>query len=124
MKSVFLLSAILLSFAITPSAQEPPRLREEANIIIVTEDGWRLNARFFPPAADAPTVLFLHSQKRDISEWNIWFPRLKNRGYGYLAVDLRGHGKSLAAPDGSTTSYRTFAISGPNNEYNKMIRDV
>ena len=48
----------------------------------------------------------------------------KRYGYGYMAMDLRGHGSSLAAPDGSTTSYRTFAISGSNNEYNKMIRDV
>jgi len=122
MKNLLLLPLLFLAPRL--AAQEPFRAREEARVSIQTDDGWKLNARYLPAAEGAPTVLLLHAQKLDLSEWGVWFPQLKRRGYGYLAVDLRGHGSSFVAPDGSTSSYKDFATGGANNEFNKMIRDV
>ena len=45
--------------------------------------------------------------------------KLKSAGFGYLALDLRGHGKST-----NKGSYKAFAKEGVDNDYNKMTRDV
>ncbi|HAH30994.1 MAG TPA: hypothetical protein DCL44_01630 [Elusimicrobia bacterium] len=99
-----------------------PRLEER--VTLETDDGWKLNARYLRAVQGAPTLILLHTQKSDLTEWNIWFPYLKRYGYGYLAPDLRGHGFSFVTPNGSTVTYKTFAISGPDNEFNRMTRDV
>ncbi len=98
--------------------------RIEQRITLATEDGWDLSARYLQAAPGAPTVVLVHSQKSDHTEWNPWLPALKRYGFGYLSMDLRGHGDSFVAPDGSTTSWRAFSPSGSDNEYNKMLRDV
>ena len=112
----------LLVKALCAQAPEGPRVEER--ITLTTDDGWNLNARYLRAAKDAPTLVLIHSQKSDLNEWKLWFDYLKRYGYGYIAMDLRGHGNSFVTPSGSTTTYTAFAISGPNNEYNKMIRDV
>lgn len=122
MKSFFLIPVLLFAGAL--SAQQEPLAREEERITLITDDGWRLSAVYLRAADSAPTVVLIHSQKLDLTEWKIWFGPLKRYGYGYLAMDLRGHGNSFLAPNGSTTTYKAFATSGSNNEFNKMIRDV
>ncbi|HBB68212.1 MAG: hypothetical protein A2X28_03175 [Elusimicrobia bacterium GWA2_56_46] len=117
-----LISAFFL--AGTLSSQPAAEPRAEERITLTADDGWQLNARYLKAADEAPTVVLIHSQKNNLSEWKLWFDYLKRYGYGYLALDLRGHGNSFLAPDGSTATYKAFAISGPNNEFNKMIRDV
>jgi len=119
----------LLFFALllrcgTLNGQPGHEPRVEERIILTADDGWKLNARYLKAAETAPTVLLIHRQKKNLTEWNLWFDYLKRYGYGYLAMDLRGHGLSLVMPNGSTTTYKAFAISGSNNEFNKMIRDV
>ena len=69
-------------------------------------------------------VVLVHTQKSDLTEWQPWMTQMKRYGFGYLAFDLRGHGNSFVTPDGSTTSWRAFSVSGSDNEYNKMLRDV
>ena len=108
----------------TLNAQVVNGPRVEERVTLTTDDGWKLNARYLKAAENAPTVVLIHSQKNDLGEWKLWFGYLKRYGYGYIAMDLRGHGNSFITPNGSTTTYKTFAISGPNNEFNKMIRDV
>jgi len=105
-------------------AQPANRPRVEERITLTTDDGWNLNARYLQATDNSPTVVLIHSQKSDLNEWKLWFDYLRRYGYGYIAMDLRGHGNSFITPDGSTTTYKTFATSGPNNEFNKMIRDV
>ncbi len=115
--------AIVLCALLLPavaSAQE----REEERVTLAAEDGWNLSARYLPAAEGAPTLVLVHTQKSDLTEWEPWFGPLKRYGFGYLAFDLRGHGNSFVAPDGSTTSWRAFSVSGSDNEYNKMLRDV
>lgn len=122
LKRLFLIA--LLFPATGPGARALNEPRTEERITLATDDGWKLNAHYLKAAAAAPTVILIHSQKNDLSEWKLWFGYLKRYGYGYLALDLRGHGNSFLMPNGSTTTYQAFAVSGPNNEYNKMIRDV
>ncbi|OGR96266.1 MAG: hypothetical protein A2016_11670 [Elusimicrobia bacterium GWF2_62_30] len=108
-------------FALAPAAGAE---QLEERITLTTEDGWNLNARYLKAAGDAPTVVMVHTQKSDLTEWENWFKPMKRYGFGYLAMDLRGHGNSFVMPDGSTTSWKAFAISGSDNEYNRMLRDV
>jgi len=105
-------------------AQDAPRERLEERVTLETEDGWQLNARYLKAAPGVPTLVLIHTQKSDLTEWKIWLPYLKRYGYGYLALDLRGHGFSFVMPNGSTTSYKAFSTSGPDNEFNRMLRDV
>lgn len=108
----------------TLCAQTDGVAREDERITLVTEDGWNLAARYLKAAEGAPTVVLIHTQKSDLNEWEPWFRPLKRYGFGYLALDLRGHGNSFVMPDGSTTTWRAFSISGSDNEYNRMLRDV
>lgn len=119
--STFIPLLLLASGLCAQTGKEP---RVEERITLTADDGWKLNARYLKAAEDAPTVLLIHSQKSDLTEWNLWFDYLKRYGYGYLAPDLRGHGLSFVMPNGSTTTYAAFTLSGSNNEFNKMIRDV
>ncbi|MBI5743700.1 MAG: alpha/beta fold hydrolase [Elusimicrobia bacterium] len=122
MRSKLLLCAALALLAAVAGAQEPAR--EEERVSLSAEDGWTLNARYLKAAEGAPTLVLIHAQKSDLTEWEPLFKPLKRYGFGYLALDLRGHGNSFVAPSGSTTTWRAFAIDGQDNEFNKMLRDV
>jgi len=115
-KILFFISLIfipIISYPITPE-----------DIKIKTEDGWKLNAKWLKPVKENNVFLFIHSQKKNLMEWKNWFPEIERYGYGYLAIDLRGHGLSNIDPEGSTITYKSFNIDGMDNEYNKMIRDI
>lgn len=112
----------LCAFALSPRAAAQGR--EEERVTLTSPDGWNLSARWLPAAEGAPTVVLIHTQKSDQREWDPWLKPLKRYGFGYLAFDLRGHGNSFVTPDGSTTTWRAFSVSGSDNEYNKMARDV
>lgn len=94
------------------------------DVKIKTDDGWILNAKWHSPLGRRPILLFIHSQKNNLTEWKKWMPVAEKYGFGYLAIDLRGHGLSNISPDGSTTTFKSFSVNGLDNEYNKMIRDV
>ena len=100
-----------------------PEIKEEF-IEFPTDDEWNIKGRYYPATKSTWTLVLVHGQRNSANEWKLWFPYLKEAGIGYLALDLRGHGRSLVNPVGSTTTWRRFAISGLNNEYNKMVRDV
>jgi pimeloyl-ACP methyl ester carboxylesterase len=121
--NLFLCAGILFCSAVI-HAQEARQERLEERVTLETDDGWKLNARYLRAAQGVPTLILLHTQKSDLTEWELWFPYLKRYGYGYLALDLRGHGFSFVMPNGSTTSYKAFNTSGPDNEFNRMTRDV
>ncbi|OGS12315.1 MAG: hypothetical protein A2234_01670 [Elusimicrobia bacterium RIFOXYA2_FULL_58_8] len=116
------LSVCLAFFPAAASAQSDEQ--EEQRVTLTTDDGWNLNARYLKAAADAPTVVFIHTQKSDLTEWLTWLKPMRRYGFGYLAMDLRGHGNSFITPDGATTTWKSFSLSGSDNEYNKMLRDV
>lgn len=111
-----------LACAILPAAAAEER--EEQRVTLTAEDGWSLNARWLPAAEGAHTLVLIHTQKSDLTEWEPFLKPLKRHGFGYLAFDLRGHGNSFVTPSGSTATWRAFAVDGQDNEYNKMVRDV
>ncbi|OGR41684.1 MAG: hypothetical protein A2X35_12465 [Elusimicrobia bacterium GWA2_61_42] len=113
--------AILL---LRPCAAAAQTEREEERVTLTAEDGWNLGGRYLKAAAGAPTLVLIHTQKSDLTEWEPLLKPLKRYGFGYLAFDLRGHGNSFVTPAGTTTTWRTFSVEGQDNEYNKMLRDV
>jgi len=123
-RKTHLLAALALCAAVLPPLPASAQEREEERVTLTAEDGWNLGARYLKAAPGAPTVVLIHTQKSDLNEWEPWLKPLKRYGFGYLAMDLRGHGNSFVKPDGSTTTWRAFSLSGSDNEYNKMLRDV
>ena len=127
MKAKGLLAAASVLLPLCAAFLAPPAAaqeREEERITLTTEDGWNLNARYLQAAQGAPTLVLIHTNKSDLTEWEPWFKPMRRYGFGYLAFDLRGHGNSFVMPDGSTTTWRSFSVSGSDNEYNRMLRDV
>jgi pimeloyl-ACP methyl ester carboxylesterase len=120
------LKTALLTLCLALPALAGPCLaqREEERVTLNTEDGWNLNARYLKAPAGAQTLVLIHAQKCDLTEWEPLFRQFKRYGFGYLALDLRGHGNSFVMPDGSTTTWKAFSVDGQDNEYNKMLRDV
>lgn len=117
-------AALLLCVLFAPLYAAAQGAREEERVTLATEDGWNLSGRYLKAAGGAPTLVLIHTQKSDLTEWEPLFTPLKRYGFGYLAFDLRGHGNSFVTPDGATTTWRAFGVDGQDNEYNKMLRDV
>lgn len=55
-----------------------------------------------------PTVLLLHSLGASSGEWGKLIPFLNNAGYAVIAMDLRGHGKSIYTADFKQRSWPYF----------------
>lgn len=97
----------------------------QQSVFLETEDGWKIHLRYTKPKKESyPFLMLIHSQKENYTEWKSWFKAIESFGYGWAAVDLRGHGVSIYKTDGSSQTYQSFSVSGNDNEYNKMIRDV
>ncbi|MEA3306732.1 MAG: alpha/beta hydrolase, partial [Elusimicrobiota bacterium] len=64
------------------------------------------------------------AQKKSLSDFNNIFPYLRRNNYGYLALDLRGHGESIYNLKETTETYKSFSLSGADNQFNKMARDI
>jgi len=110
MQRAFLLAAIsapLLAFVPAQTAPSPlalaspaalsmaPGLARGKTVAISTEDGMDLAATFFAPRKDrAPGVLLIHDAGGDREQFSAIAKRLQKRGFGVMAVDLRGHGES------------------------------
>lgn len=120
LKPAFLALCLALPALAAPGLAQ----REEQRVTLTTEDGWNLNARYLKAPENSPTLVLIHAQKSDLTEWEPLFKPLARYGFGYLAFDLRGHGNSFVMPDGSTTTWKAFGVDGQDNEYNKMMRDV
>jgi len=71
-------------------------------VALKTADGVVLAADYAPPAKGKPVFLLLHGLGAGKEEWHLFRSTLTARGYGSLALDLRGHGASKGP------SYTTF----------------
>jgi len=97
----------------------------QQSLFVETADGWKIHLKYVKPKKDNLEVLLLiHSAKSNHLEFKKWFVDIEKYGYGWLALDLRGHGASTYHIDGTSETYKTFSVSGINNDYNKMIRDI
>ena len=87
-------------------------------------DGWQIAAAYRSPAKDQPVAVLLHAYARDRNDWRLLADELEKQGYGYLALDFRGHGQSAVDSAGNQAGYRSFRRTGTDNEFNQMTRDV
>lgn len=100
-------------------------LNSQESVFLETNDGWKIHAKYLKPKKEnLPVLLLVHSQKSNYTEWKKWFSEIERYGYGWMAIELRGHGISTYKTDGSTQTFSSFSVSGFDNDYNKMIRDI
>ena len=69
-------------------------------VTFVTADGWRIAGDYQAPSAGKPTAILVHCVAAGRGEWAPLIQELAKRGWGTLAIDLRGHGASGAGPKG------------------------
>jgi len=75
---------------------------EPVDMTLVSEDGVRVAATFYPTEASVPpAVLLVHMWGRDRSDYDTFARELADHGFATLAIDLRGHGGSLSAEERS-----------------------
>jgi len=108
------------SQAMTSSAvpQTPPQGAQR--VTLKTTDGWQLAGWYWTAAAKpAPGIILLHQRGKDKSSWGNFPALLVKQGYNVLAIDLRGHGESLA-PGG-----RHIGVDDLQDaDYAAMLKDV
>ncbi|MBR4592916.1 MAG: alpha/beta hydrolase [Elusimicrobiaceae bacterium] len=94
----------------SPSAQE---------VSLSTKDGWTLSALYLPAQNNQRTIILLHDLGKNKEAFTSLRQALAKAEMGYLALDLRGYGRSTSG--GAASS---FAREGVDNPFNKMTRDV
>lgn len=87
-------------------------------VVLQTEDRWKLEA-LYNPAENGKYVILLHDLGRRKEDFPSFSKALSGVGFGYLSVDLRGHGRST-----NINIQKNFKKTGADNEFNKMNRDV
>jgi len=91
-------------------------------------DGWALHAVWEKAAEGKPTVVLLAGTGQRKEEWRAFARALIKAGYGYAALDARGHGESRTTPAGELITYKKLragnAMKGAANDYEDMTRDV
>ena len=96
-----------------------PLYATEQAVSLSTRDGWTLSAVYSPAKGGQRTVVLLHDLGKNKEAFSALRTALAQEGLGYLALDLRGYGKSTGG--GAASS---FAREGVDNQFNKMTRDV
>jgi alpha-beta hydrolase superfamily lysophospholipase len=85
-----------------------------------TDDGFTIYGDFYQPEnPNGKALILLHMLRTDKSHWTEFAQRLKERGYYVLAIDLRGHGKSLDK-NGKKITWQEFS----ENDFKNMVLDV
>jgi alpha-beta hydrolase superfamily lysophospholipase len=123
MLAVYLAAA--LSAAAAP-APEPARAQvlPGSALELKTVDGWTLRAVWRQAAEGKPTLVLLHGTGQRKEDWRPFARALAKEGYGYAAVDLRGHGESRTTPSGELITYKKLRVTKGANDYEDMTRDV
>ncbi len=87
-------------------------------VSFTTEDRWNISA-LYRPSENGKVVILLHDLGRRKEDFPTFSSKLAEAGFGYLAVDLRGHGKTT-----NRDVQKNFKKTGVDNEFNQMVRDV
>ncbi|MGB8265722.1 MAG: hypothetical protein WCE44_05340 [Candidatus Velthaea sp.] len=65
-------------------------------VTFLTSDSVHLRGSYWEPRDEnAISLLLIHDAEEDRNEWDPFVPLFRTRGWGVLAVDLRGHGESV-----------------------------
>jgi len=111
-----LLAFFVFSFCVPASAGglsvDNPRIkiarRAGKPVRFKTSDGCALEAFYQPASSGSYVFVNVHGLGSSGGEWTVLEAGLRKRGYGYLSIDLRGHGKSLEC-GGKPVNYKTFS---------------
>jgi dienelactone hydrolase len=103
-----------------PKAVELPGTDAE----LKTADGWTIRGKHQAAQPEKLTVLLLHGRGQKKEVWLRLCRALIKEGYGYLAIDLRGHGGSQTAPDGQPFPWRKFKATKAQNDFINMQHDI
>jgi len=102
-----------------PSDQISGAALDGQNLYITTDDGWSINMTVKDPSdGQSKYVILLPDLGDNKSSYAKLANALSDRGFGYAALDLRGHGKS------ARIHYSKFSKTGIDNQFNKMYKDV
>ena len=97
---LFTTLALIACLATTVLAGESERILagESETMRVETSDGFVIQGEFWAPRKKgrAPAALLLHDNLRDRSDHKSIAESLNKRGFAVLAIDLRGHGKSVS----------------------------
>jgi pimeloyl-ACP methyl ester carboxylesterase len=123
--AVFLAAALFAAAAPAP-ASAPARapVVPGTELELHTVDNWTLHAVWQKAQEGKPTVVLLHGTGQRKEDWRAFAKALAKAGYGYAAVDLRGHGQSRTNPAGETINYKKLRALKNANDYEDMTRDV
>jgi len=97
--------------AVGPTVDNPrikTARREGKPVRFKTPDGCALEAFYQPASSGAYVFVNIHGMGSSGGEWAVLEAGLRKRGYGYLSIDLRGHGESLECA-GKPVGYKTFS---------------
>lgn len=89
-----------------------------------TSDGWTLSARYLPANEDQLTFILLHDARGRRQNWYWLARKMRRKGIGYLAIDMRGHGLSQKPPEGKYPSWRKFKKTKRDNDWESIREDV
>jgi len=113
------LAAAVLFFSFRPASAD------SENITLVAADGYRIAALLTVPESKplpAAGVVLIHMYRHTKESWSPLVSELTARGITSLAIDLRGHGASLTAPDGSDGSLKV--VNRDPEFFNTMYLDA
>jgi pimeloyl-ACP methyl ester carboxylesterase len=116
--TIFILAAFILLATGTGYAKSE-------YLTLSAEDGYQIAATLSQPdknPAVTSGVVLLHMYRQSMESWQPLTDTLVARGITTLAIDLRGHGQSLIAPDGSDDSKKV--IERDSGFFNTMYLDA
>lgn len=113
-----LLAAVLCMSSLPSNAAEIDLNMQD--ISFTTPDGMHIVGSWIIPeaaaakkSANVPVVLLFHDYGLNRRDWGIFIPDLVQRGYGVLAIDLRGHGQSRREEAASPPTPEDVMKNGP-----------
>lgn len=121
-----MIASLLLAAWTHHAVAAPPAKKVLPGLLIdiKTVDGWTLKGKHLPAREGNKTFLLLHGTGQRKEDWYPLARGLAGWGYGYFALDFRGHGESSTGPDGNPASWRKFKVTKTENEYANTLRDV
>lgn len=89
-------------------------------ITFMTADGVKIAGNYFRPEKEhSPVFLLLHMMPSTKESWNSFASLLNKNGFAVLAIDLRGHGKSIEK-NGTRLDYKEFEDS----DHRESMKDI
>ena len=116
MRTGAIIAGVCLAASAVMAAQAAP---PQATVRLNTSDGCRLEAFYQAPSSGSLVLVNVHGLGSDKNEWAPFQRALAEAGYGYLSLDLRGHGRSRSC-GGRKAEYTNFT----QEDWNKASLDI